>query len=294
MAEMDEALLTPEVIAAEFGWAASFLEDPELGPLLRLAADPKNRWSEAKLTTEVMKTKWWKNSTVSQRAWEKLVAQGDQEAQKQITNKGEELREIAASLGGILKDEQLTDVATAALKYALTGTQVVRMVANELLRGTDPTQILRTGITGQTIRQIANSMALPMDDASMDEWSRKIATGLAVVGDFENYARQQARGLYSSLAKDIDRGVTVETLASPYKQFASRLLGISPESIDFADPKWNIALNHGDDQGRRAMTLREWGDVLRQDERYGYQFTDEAIDKAYDISTLIGRAFGRV
>jgi tetratricopeptide (TPR) repeat protein len=28
------------------------------------------------------------------------------------------------------------------------------------------------------------------------------------------------------------------------------------------------------------MTLREWGDMLRQDERYGYQFTDEAINKA--------------
>lgn len=294
MVEMDESLLTPEVIAAEFGWAAAFLEDPEIGPLLRQAADPKNRWTAAKLETEVKKTNWWKSSDNAQRAWAKLVAQGDQEANKRVQDKSEEIREIATSFGGMLSDTQLTDVSTNALRYGLTGNQIVRMVANELLRGTDPSQILRTGITGQSVRQIARSMALPMSDTALDEWSRKIATGVSLIGDFENYAREQARGLYGSLAKDIDRGITVETLASPYREFASRLLGLAPESIDFADPKWNVALNHGDEQGRRAMTLREWGDTLRQDERYGYQFTDEAINKAYDITGLIGRAFGRV
>jgi hypothetical protein len=294
MAEMDESLLTPEVVASEFGWAAAFLEDPELGPLLRKAADPKNRWTAEKLQTEVMKTKWWKSSTEAQRAWQKLEAQGDQEAKKRVDDRADSLRDIAAGLGGQLSETQLVDVATNALRFGLTESQVVRMVANELLRGSDPANVLRTGIAGQSVRQIARSMALPMSEEALDEWSRKIATGTAVIGDFENEARRMARGMYPSIEKEIDRGVTVDTLFDPYRQYAARLLGVTPDSVDFTDPKWNVALNHGDEKGRRSMTLREWGDMLRQDERYGYQFTDEAINKAYEVSTLIGRSFGRV
>lgn len=291
---MDESLLTPEVIAAEFGWAAAFLEDPELGPLLRKAADPKNRWTDKKLETEIMKTKWWKNSDAAQQAWAKVVARGDQEANRQINAKADEVREIAAQLGGMLTDEQLTEVASNVLRFGFTAQQTMRMVANELLRGSDPESILRTGIAGQSVRQIARQMALPMGNEALDEWSRKIATGTALLADFENYARRQARSLYPSLETELERGLSVEAIADPFRQYAANLLGISAASIDFADPKWNVALNYGDEKGRRALTLREWGDMLRKDRRYGWQYTDEAINRAYDVTSAIGRAFGRL
>lgn len=291
---MDESLLTPEVVAAEFGWAAAFLEDPELGPLLREAADPAKRWTREKLRTEIMKTQWWKDSDGAQRAWAAVVAQGDQEANRQINAKADEVREIAAQLGGMLTDEQLTEVASNVLRFGFTTQQTMRMVANELLRGSDPEQILRTGITGQSVRQIARQMGLPMSSEALDEWSRKIATGTALLTDFENYARRQARSLYPSLEAEIDRGLSVESVADPFRQYAANLLGIAPSSIDFTDPKWNVALNYGDEKGRRAMTLFEWGDMLRKDERYGWQYTDDAINRAYDVTSAIARAFGRL
>lgn len=290
--EMDEALRTPEVVAAEFGWAAAFLEDPELGPLLQKAA--KEGWTEAKLQTELMKTKWWKNSDNAQRAWAKLEAQGDGESNRQVNQKADEVREIAAQLGGMLTDSQLIDVSTAVLRFGFNAQQTMRMVANELLRGSDPASILRTGIVGQSVRQIARQMGLPMSNETLDEYSRKIATGTALLSDFENYARRQAKSLYPSLEADLDRGLSVDAIADPYRQYAANLLGISPTSIDFADPKWNIALNYADEKGRRAMTLQEWGDRLRRDESYGWQYTDQAINRAYDVTSMIARAFGRL
>jgi hypothetical protein len=284
--------LTPEEIAAEFGWAASFLDHPELGPLLREAA--AKGFTELQFKTKLFKTKFWKKITDASGAWENLRGQKPAEAERRIEVQKQTLRQIASEFNGALSEIQLEEIAERVLRYGWQGQEVISAVASELLRGSDAQNILRTGITGRSIQQIANQFAIPISDFALDEWSERIATGRAMVEDFTNYARTQAKSLFPSLAADIDRGSTVAALADPYKQFASRLLGVNPAEIDFSQPKWNVALNFADDKGRRMMTLNEWGQYLRTNEEYGYQYTDDAKNKAYSAANTIARLFGRV
>lgn len=285
--------LTPEEVAAEFGWAASFLDHPELGPILRKAA--KEGWTSQKLRTEIVKTKWWDTKTDAEQAWEKFKAEkSSAEVARQIELQKQRLRQVASNFNGALTEAQLDELSDRVLRYGLEGQEIVSAVSSELLKGSDPSSILRTGITGRSVQQIANQYGIPVSNILLDEWSQRIATGQALLEDFTNYARTQAKSLYPSLSADIDRGATVEALADPYRQYASRILGLNPTQIDFSEPKWNVALSFGDDKGRRMMTLNEWGQYIRTNQEYGYEYTDEAQERAFSAAQTIAKVFGRL
>lgn len=279
------------LLTSEFGWAATFLDDPELGPLLRRAVGPP-RWSTDKLRREIEKTNWWKTRSDSQRAWDQQAAVKPGETTKRVEAQSIGIRQIVSQYGGTLSDEQVAELATRSLRDGWNTTQVLQAVAAELVKGTDASGGVRFGITGRSVRDTARRFGVPLSDMAADEWATKIATGQVFQDDFENWARTQAKGLYPSLSAEIDRGLDVATITDPYRQIVSSTLGISPETVNFADPKWNAALNFDDGKGRRMMTLYEWGRHLRTNEEYGYDRTPNAVNKAYQITDRLGKMFG--
>jgi hypothetical protein len=279
------------ILSNEFGWAVIFLDDPELGPLLRRAVGPP-AWAPDKLAREVRKTNWWKSRTDAQRSWDQSSQFDPASAQRQVDAQSIGIRSVASQYGAMLSDEQVATLATESLRSGWTSEQIIQAVASEIVKGSDPTSNIRFGITGQSVRQVARQFGVPLSEQAADDWAQKIATGQAFQDDFNNWARMQARSLYPSLAADIDRGLNVETIVDPYIQVAVRTLGIAPTQVDFSDPRWNAALNFDEGKGRRMMTLYEWGRHLRQDASYGYDQTPEARDKAYRMATDLSRMFG--
>ena len=273
----------------EFGWAASFLEDPELGPILREATEKE--WNEDKLRRRIERTQWWISRTPSQRDWDERSQSDPAGTAEEVERRKRDLKEIASEFGGVLSDDQLTEMATESLRFGWDQDEIGRGVASELMKGADGGEI-RFGITGRGVRALAAQFAIPLSEQAANDWAGKIATGQVTQADYENWARVQAKSLYPSLADQIDRGINVATAVSPYAQLAANTLGVNPADIDFADPKWNTALNFDDGKGRRMMTLFEWGEHLRRDERYGYDRTPGARDKAYRMVSDLGRMFG--
>lgn len=279
-----------KMMASEFGWAASFLDDAELGPILRQAS--QERWVPEKLLMRLRQTKWWKARDENQRAWDQGIALDPPTYNAQIDRRRREVKEVAAGMNLALSEDQLTTLSSESLRSGWDATQTINAIANEGLRGDSFGPDIRFGITGRTIRQLASEYAVPLSDSGADDWAKKLATGSISQTDFENWVRVQAKSLYPSLSNDIDRGVTVKSLVDPYRQVAASTLGIPSAEVDFADPRWNAALNFDDGKGRRMMTLFEWGRHLRSDEQYGYERTPDARDKAYKMVDRLGRMFG--
>jgi hypothetical protein len=279
------------ILANEFGWAAIFLNDSEIGPLLRKALGPP-AWSPLKLKREIEKTNWWKNRTDSQRMWDQESQFDPTTANRKIEAQARGVRQVVAQFGGALTDEQVTQLASESLRSGWNNNEILSAVAAEMVKGLGFGSDIRFGIVGRNVRQTADRFGVPLSQSEADQWSTKIATGQYVQEDFENWVRSQAKGLYPSLAADIDRGMDVDTLSGPYRQVAMNTLGLSPDQINFADPKWNAALNFDDGKGRRMMTLFEWGEHLRRDEQYGYDRTPDARGKAYQMVDAVGRMFG--
>jgi hypothetical protein len=64
--------------------------------------------------------------------------------------------------------------------------------------------------------------------------------------------------------------------------------------VDFTDPKWAAAFTMRNDKGDQTqMSYGEWADYLRTNKSFGYEYTDEAVSKAYTIVNDLAEAFGR-
>jgi hypothetical protein len=279
--------------ATAYGWASIFINHPEIGPLLIRAAE--ENWSQQYLENEIRKTSWWQTTTASQRAWDQAAAADPASNAAAVEQAMDDARAVASLHGGILSDDVLRTIVTRSLRDGWDDQQLSVAIASELLRTPEGTAQIRAGVTGRTLSDMAYKMGVPISQATLDSWAAKIATGTITIYDFENWVRQQASGLYPSLADDIQRGLTVKDLTEPYAQVAARTLGLTAEQIDFTDPKWNIALNYTPDDGvRRTMNLFEWADLLRRDPTYGYEYTPDALEKAYSIADIISRTFGKI
>lgn len=279
-------------IATAYGHWAIWLEHPELGPKIR-------EWAEKKagpgiIERELRATQWWQTTTQNQRTFDELEARDPATAQRQIDEAVQNVRQIVSQVGGFLEEASLSQLAREQLRDGWTPDEMVRAVYLELRKGTDPTESMRSGIIGQSLRNIARQYALPLSDESLDTWVSRIARNEYLMDDFQNYARRNAIGLFPSLAADLERGLTVETLVDPFRELAARTLEINPATIDFSDPKWNAALNFSDGQGRRMMTLTEWGRHLRETPEYGWEYTSQAHNRAYEVAESLGRMFGRL
>jgi hypothetical protein len=280
--------------ASAYGWASAFLLHPEIGPLLRKAA--QEGWTQQYLENEIRKTQWWQTTTESQRAWDQITAADPATATARVDQNLDDARTIVSQLGGTLDEDVLRSIVTRSLRDGWDQQQLTTALAGELLRTPEGTTQVRAGVVGRSLSEIAYNYGVPISQATLDSWAAKIAVGTVTMDDFSNWVRNQASGMYPSLADDIQRGMTVKDLTEPYAQVAARVLGLTPEQVDFTDPKWNVALNYSDPSTgtRRTLNLFEWATLLRKDPAYGYEYTPDAIEKAYALADMIAHTFGKI
>jgi hypothetical protein len=285
---------TRNQLAQYYGSFAVFFDVEEIGELLVRAA--QQGWDPRKLRAEIMRTEWWAETERAHNQYDAFVAtNGGQDSatvQRVISDKAVQIGDVSAQLGMRLSDEQTRKLARDALRNQYDQRTLQQAIAAEIRLSPNAVESLRVGATGRDVRELASDYAVPLSDSTMDKWMNDIMDGRITKDDFENYLRTQAIALYPTLANDISRGVTVRQYGETYRQVAAQTLGLSSEEIDLSDPKWNVALNFDDGKGRRAMNLFEWGEHLRKDERYGYEQTPGARDKAYQMVSDLGRMFG--
>jgi len=121
-----------------------------------------------------------------------------------------------------------------------------------------------------------------------------ILTGGITVADFQRQQRTMAKQRYGHLSELIDQGVTLEDLAANYKASAAKLLEMDPNQIDMSQGDYEVALSYGEEGKKRAMTTGEWEKLLRTDQRYGWEKTNNAKTEARSLASNIAQAFGRI
>jgi hypothetical protein len=111
------------------------------------------------------------------------------------------------------------------------------------------------------------------------------------VTQFTNQMKDQASKIYPSMVGAINNGQTPQDYVAPYSQLISQMMGISPASINFTDPKWNWVIATPDAKGqkqsltldqvqRKLVTLPQW------------QTSNQAAQMGTDVVTSLNRQFG--
>jgi hypothetical protein len=101
-----------------FGDVAAFLSDPELGPILRKAA--QEGWDSTRLFGALQQTKFWKTKADSERKWIILNRLDNATARRQVEQQAQSIWELVRQSGLPLSGLQVHDLAVNALKFGWT------------------------------------------------------------------------------------------------------------------------------------------------------------------------------
>lgn len=265
---------------------------PELGTLLKNAI--QQGWSDDKFQYELQQTNWWRTTTQNAREFETLRIQDPASAQTQLDNRSALLRDTAQRLGITLSSESLAKLAEDSIKLGLDMTsQLEDIIGSEAIRTSGGVSQLRYGFVGQSLRESASKYGVALSDVTFNEWVNKIAVGAESTETFETYAAQIARTLYPTLSSGFDRGLSFAQMTDPYAQAASRILEIPATQVDFTDPKWAQAFTMKNDKGEQVpMSYGEWADYLRSTPTFGWEYTDDAKNRAFTVANRLAELFG--
>ena len=105
-------------------------------------------------------------------------------------------------------------------------------------------------------------------------------------------AKNAAKALYPHLSQQLDAGLSLDDLFKNYRTYASNILELDPNTIDFvAQPKWARAFGSAE---KGPMSLADWERELKTNNDYGWRFTNQANQQVSSVVSTLERAFGLI
>lgn len=279
-----------QTMREQYGYLGQLLDIPDVNAVLTDSV--ANELTPQQTLARLYDTATWKNTQASVRNWMALSGTDPASAQAQIEAQKQAISTTASTLGIGIGNDRLTQIATDSLKLGWNAQQINAAVGAEF-QYKPGAQVGAVGSAEQQVRKMAKDYLVPLSDATLADWDRQVAMGTASPDTLKQYIITQAKGLFPTLAQQIDGGLTVQQLAEPYRQTAAQELDISPDSIDFTDQKWMRALSTTGPDGKPTMMgLSDWQKTLRTDQQYGWDRTKNGIAAGYRVGNALSQALG--
>jgi hypothetical protein len=132
------------------------------------------------------------------------------------------------------------------------------------------------------LKSMANRYLVPMSEGTIKEIANGVGDVEKKVASFGDYLKETAKGLYPSLAPQLDSGISTSHLLDPYRQVAKSMLGEGFEPDFVNDPKSSAVLNGATDEktGRPIlMTLDQWKSHIMNEPGFKWGYTNQAHER---------------
>ena len=164
-------------------------------------------------------------------------------------------------------------------------------------QGNDVPNSIITGITGgnaSTTRSNLSSLNADYGTGYGSDWldtaAKSIATGATTEQFWTDKIKSQAAGSNPAWSDQINAGMTLKQIASPYINAYSNILGIDPASITMSDTLLKQGLQGTDPTKPAAMPLWQFEKQVRQDPRWAQ--SKDAMDSLSATGTTILKQWG--
>lgn len=277
--------LTPEELAASYGWAHGFLNsNAELKQKFKEAV--AGTWTASKFQAEIRDTKWWKETSASRREAQVLQKTDPATWNAQLEATIIQVRQFAAEIGAAVPNSKLSKIAKNVLQTGMDEGQLrmalggyVDFTKKGTLRG-------EAGMHEYTMKQYAFDMGIKLDPQTIKNQAARVVKKVATTQDFEDEIRVQAKSLFPAYEQQIDAGSTVRDIASPYMSLMADELEIPDNSIDVMDPIIKKAMNGLDANGKPGgVSLYDFQNQLRNDRRW--KQTSKAQDDVMEVGAKV-------
>jgi len=212
----------------------------------------------------------------------------------QTTQASTLIKQTAVDLGMALNPQEIQHLANAALHSSGGAAGSISSTWLNTHIATLGTITGKGGIAATTINNL-KQFGADYGIQHSDDWYTDAAKGVigktATQTDFESQIKDLAKSKYAPFADQIDKGMTVSQIASPYINSMSNILEVPSSSIGLNDHTINKALTSLDGKGQpMAQPLWQFETNLRQDPRWAT--TKNANDTLSSLSYSILKNFG--
>lgn len=262
--------LSPEELAASYGWAYGFLKgNKDLKGLFEQAVT--DSWSPEKFQAKLRDTEWWKKNsdTMRKAAMEQSTDPATWNAK--VSAVKVQVQQLAAQMGAAIPASKLNKIAEQVLKTGLDEAGL-KNILGQYISFQDKGGTLNgaAGQYEQSIREFAYNNGVSLDKQTIKNQAQLILRGMATEQDFQSQIVNQASSMYPGYTAQFQAGQTLMDIASPYIQTMADSLDIPVASIKLTDPAIKRALN-GVDQAGKPVGMDQVGfqQLLRSDPRWG-------------------------
>lgn len=273
----------------QWAWA---INDPELGPLLKQAVDPKQPFSPTRFNAKVMATGWWRKRSAAQREWEMLRHSDPGTANQQRGDFRVSLQNLAKSMGVHLSANEMIWMTEAYLGKGMSpdDPQVLqalgRMYAQKKGKGG------QFGAAEQQVRKLARDYMVNVTPHWAQTYGRRMVVGMADENSIREELSRKAMSRYPHLKADLAAGVSMRELFDGHIATIAEELELDPDRVNLMDAKWNKVLDKVDTSGKhRPMSLSETMTLARSDSRFWN--TSKGKELGAGLSTYLLQAFGK-
>ena len=293
-----------QYFASNYPDLAWMMNNPELLPILVSAT--VNGWDQGKIDAQLSQTTWWQQNGSSARQFLQTQATDPATAAQEIASNKALIMSQVQNWGVGMNDSQMTALATQATMLNWNSDQISQAVrsAYNTPQGQATTNMGEAATMQQTIQNVAGqylytaspNMIQFWTQAAMQKGASDPATANAdLQSSLANYLGQQAAIRFPWMKTAIAQGMTPQQFLDPYTQQAAKTLSISPDSIDWTDPKWQAALLQTNAQGESTpVNTDQFNKALMQNPTFGYSKTQGAIDQAYSVAQTLATTFGKI
>jgi len=215
---------------------------------------------------------------------------------------------VATELGIQLSPDALNSVAEQAYINGWTSTDQIKAALVSQYHYNPLATATQGGTLGKTIADLSAiasnyGIPLPKDPMQIESFIKQIvapgnqnpALGGNAEEIFTEYAKNQAKALYPWMSSAIDNGISVKSYLTPYQTQIANTLDISPDSINWQDPKWQGLINIPDPTKPGQTTQANMTQVMKTiktDPQYGWNYTNAAKTQASDFASQLKTMFG--
>jgi len=210
------------------------------------------------------------------------------------------LQSYVTQAGLTISPSDLEKIARAAFDKGLAvnspATLAMFQPAKDARGNAVPNPII-TGITGGNASTTRSNLATLNADYGtgygqdwLDTAAKSIGSGATTEQFWSDKIKTQAAGSNPAWADQINAGMTIRQIASPYINAYSNILGVDPASITMSDTLLKQGLQGTDPAKPAAMPLWQFEKQVRQDPRWAT--SKDAMDSLSNTGSTILRQWG--
>lgn len=284
--------LSPEELAASYGWAYGFLNsNSEIKGVFEQAVTES--WTSQKFQAKLRETNWWKTNSDASRQAQVEASTDPATFAAKVQASGMKVRQMAAEIGAIIPENMMNQIGEDSYRSGMTDDELKYSLAKYIDFTKEGTLAGQAGMAEVRLKQLAYANGVQMSPDSIKNYAQQIAMGVSTMEQAEQNVRNMAKSMFPTFSDQIDAGINVADIANPYAEIAAKELELPRGDLDLTNPLVKQGINGLNSEGKPyGMTLNDYTRYIRSTPQWLQ--TKGAQDQIMKVGDDVLRSMGLV